>query len=446
MASNIVFSGLASGIDSEAIISSLSQAAKVPMNRLQSQKSEFNAQSKKLSDIKTKLTTLQNAAKALDARSEALGNKVSSSDEKVLKVTANGGAAMGSFKLEVSSVAKAERTYSTTFGSSSEKGVAGGGELRITVGEGDAVAIDVTADDSLTSIASKINASGAEVSAGVVFDGTDYRLQVTGRKTGADNAITFEEGGGLSLGLSDPDNERQLASDAVIKLDDMEIKSATNAITGAVAGVTINVVDVGTSVVQVDRDGDSLKAKLNTFVTAYNDVMKTLNTEFSVVSGVTKGRDSLIGDGTLKSLQATLRGVLGKQVENGESTLTTFGSLGLVAQRDGTLMLDDAKYNKAVTDDYEGIASALAGRTDLSGLMTKISDAIEPFSKTDGALRTKIDNLSARNRRIDQQVASMQLRLDKYEESLRRQYAALEQTMGGLQTQSNALSSILSSL
>ena len=445
MASSNVFSGQASGIDSEAVISALTQSAKTPMNRLTAQKSEFSAQSRKLSDIKTKLTALQNAAKALDTRNEALGNKVSSTDEKVLKATANGGASMGTFKLKVTSVAQAERTYTNVFSSSSEAGLAGAGQLKIKVGAADAVTVDIDTADTLASIASKINASGAEVSAGVVQSGNEYRLQVTARKTGAANAVTFTEDAGLSLGLSVEENERLPAKDAVVELDDLQITSSTNAITGAVPGVTINVVEEGIATLTVDRDGDGLKTKLNSFVTAYNDVMRTLNTEFSYV-GVTKGRDSLMGDGTLKALQGALRGALSSTTENGGSALTSFGAIGLSVQRDGTLTLDDAKYSKAVTNDYEGLASALAGRTDLSGLMTKIADAVDPYARTDGSLRTKIDNLAARNRRIDTQVASMQHRLDKYEESLRRQYAALEQTISGLNSQGNSLSTILASI
>ena len=446
MASNIVFSGLASGIDSEAIISSLSAAAKVPMNRLVTQKTEYSSQSRKLNDIKTKLTTLQTAAKALDTRTEALGNKVGSSDEKILKATATGGASMGSFKVLVSKVAQAQRTYSSGVSSSSEAGLAGSGELKIKVGAADEVTVAIDPADSLSAVASKINASGAEVSAGVVFDGTEYKLQVTARKSGAANAVTFTEDAGLTLGLSNAANTKQAAQDAEVVLDGMTFTSATNAITGAIAGVTLNVVDEGTSIVQVDRDADGLKTKLNTFVTAYNDVMKTLNTEFSNVPGVTKGRDSLSGDGALRSLQGALRSALATVTDNGDSTLTTFGSIGLVAQRDGTLSLDDAKYTKAVQADYEGIASALAGRTDLSGLMSKIVSTVEPFAATDGTIKNKIDGLASRNRRIDTQLSSMQLRLDKYEESLRRQYAALEQTIAGLQSQGNSLSSILSSM
>ena len=47
--------------------------------------------SKKFSDIKTKLTALQTAAKALDTRSEAMVNKATSSDDKVFSVTSAGG-------------------------------------------------------------------------------------------------------------------------------------------------------------------------------------------------------------------------------------------------------------------------------------------------------------------------------------------------------------------
>lgn len=445
MASSIVFSGLASGIDSEAIISALTQASKAPMTQLQNQKAGFNTQSKKLNDIKTKLSTLQTAAKALDTKTEALGNKVGTTDEKILKATGTGGAAMGSFKVEVTSVATAQRTYSEGFSADGEAGLAGEGTLTIQIGTGDAVEVEITADDTLATIAKKINASGAQVSAGIIKEGNNYRLQVTGRQTGAANVITFSETPGLTLGLAGA-TPKQDAADAKVLVDGFEFSSATNSVSNAVPGVTLNVVDKGISTVTVDRDGEGLKAKLNTFVTAYNDVMKTLNAEFAYTPGITKDRSSLVGDGTLHSLQAALRGALAEATDNGDSKLTTFGSIGLVAQRDGTLSLDDAKFTKAVTDDYEGIASALAGRADFGGLMTKISDAVDPYAKTDGTLRSKINNLTTRNRDIDRQINSMQTRLDKYEETLRRQYAALEQMISGLNSQGNQLVSIMSSM
>ncbi|MDB4975058.1 MAG: Flagellar hook-associated protein 2 N-terminus, partial [Myxococcaceae bacterium] len=63
----ITFSGtvLASGLDTSSIVSSLVSVAKIPMTQIQKTQSTLSSQSKKFSDIKTQLTTLQTAAKAL---------------------------------------------------------------------------------------------------------------------------------------------------------------------------------------------------------------------------------------------------------------------------------------------------------------------------------------------------------------------------------------------
>jgi flagellar hook-associated protein 2 len=151
-----------------------------------------------------------------------------------------------------------------------------------------------------------------------------------------------------------------------------------------------------------------------------------------------------MGDSSLQSLQNTLRGLVSRTTSNGDSKLTMLAAIGVSTARDGTLSIDDTKFSKAVNSDYDGIASLLAGQTDRTGLMSQISTGLDPFASSGGILRTKIDNLSANNRRIDGQIGSMQLRIDKYQDTLQSQYTALEQTISGLQGQSNALTSILS--
>src|SRR5687767_2101639 len=141
MAATTTFSGLATGIDSGALIKSMLSIAKQPMTRLESKKSANTAMSKKFTDIKTKLTALQTAAKALDTRSEAMVNKATSSDDKVFTVTSAGGSSLGSFDIKVDSAAMAERTYSTPFPSSTATSLMGQGELTIQLGGGTPKAI-----------------------------------------------------------------------------------------------------------------------------------------------------------------------------------------------------------------------------------------------------------------------------------------------------------------
>ncbi|MET0343960.1 MAG: flagellar filament capping protein FliD [Polyangiales bacterium] len=445
MASPITFSGLASGIDSEAIVSALTNAAKAPMNKLTAQKTTFTAQSKKLTDIKTKLTALQTAAKALNNRGDALGNKATSSDEKILKVSSTGGAAIGASKVEVKNLAQSQRNYSAGVSSNTDLGAAGVGTLTIQVGAGNPVDVEFTANDNLQGIATKINASGAGVSAGIIKEGNNYRLQITGKDTGAANTITFsgDRATALELDLA----PQRVAKDALVKVDDFEITSATNEITSAVPGATLTLLGEGTSSVSLDRNPDDLKTKLNTFITAYNDVMKNLNSEFATSSSSgTRASDSLGNDSTMRSLQQTLRNALSSVSSNGNSQVNTLGSMGVTVARDGTLSLDDTKFKKVVSTDYEGMATALAGLSDGTGLMSKISNAVDPYARTDGSIKNKIDSLSSRSRRIDEQVTSMQTRIDKYETTLRAQYSALESTISRLQSQGTSLGSIISSM
>jgi flagellar capping protein FliD len=65
--------------------------------------------------------------------------------------------------------------------------------------------------------------------------------------------------------------------------------------------------------------------------------------------------------------------------------------------------------------------------------------------RSDGAITNRISSLASANRDMDNQIAHVQIRIDKYEEQLQTQYASLESLMGSLQSQGTALSSILNS-
>lgn len=438
----VTFSGLASGLDTTSIVSSMVAVAKAPMNQVTAQQSGVNSQSTQLSNIKAKLATLQAAAKALDTKSEALGNKVTSSDATILAATATGGASMGSFPVTVKALAQADRTYSNAFSSDGEASLVGTGTLGIQVGTGDPINIQVDETDTLATIAQKINSSGAGVSVGVFHDGTNYRLQATGTSTGAANGITFTEAGGLSLGLTDPANKKQSAADAVISIDGIDVHSSTNQVTGAVPGVTISVSKLGSSTVDVGRDGDGLKTKLQTFVSAYNDVMKTLNATFTF-TGVAKGADSLVGDTNMRNLQNSLRSLASSVMGNPGSQMTTFATIGVASSRDGTLSIDDTKFSAAVAKDYGGIASLLAGKQDGTGLMSTIFAGVDRYAGAGGTIDTEVQSKSKQSRAYDTQLQSMQLRLDKYTQTLNAQFTALESTMSDLKNQGNSLANIL---
>jgi flagellar hook-associated protein 2 len=436
------FSGLASGIDSTSLIASMMNVAKQPITRLQTKQTTNNTMSKKFTDIKTKMSALQAAAKALDTRSEAMVNKATSSNDKVATVSTAGGGTLGTFDITVTSAATAQRSYSDGFSASNVAGLFPTGDLTIQVGTGTPVTLDVTASDTLSTVAAKINAANLGMTAGLVFNGNEYKLQISGDKTGTDNKIVFSDAAAVGLGLNKA--PYLPADNAVLKVDDIDVISQTNTVSSAVPGITLNVVGAGTSKVTIDRDPDGLKTKLEAFTKAYNDVMTAMNAEFAS-SGTQKAAGTLSGDSTLRSAQSDLRTMMTQSLSALNSAFPSIGAMGITVGRDGTLSVDSEKLKTAVNKDYESVTSVLSGLGSNKGLMAQVVDKLDPYVRSDGAITNRINNLTARNRDIDSQISRLQVRLDNYEEQLQRQFSSLESLMGGLQSQSAALTSILKS-
>ena len=350
----------------------------------------------------------------------------------------------------MTSLAQAERTYSDAFSASDGAGLFGTGTLSITVGSEAAVDVTIDGTDTLQSVADKINTSGANVSAGVLFDGTNYRLRVSGNETGAANGITFAEAG-TSLGLTVPANEIQAATDAVFTLDGFAMTRSSNTFSDAIDGVKITLEGespgVEPAVLNVARDPDSLRTKIDELVKAYNDVMGGINAEFAYTGG-TESNNTLSGDSTLRSLQDRMRSRVASAVPGTSGKYTTLASIGIESGNDGTLKLDTAKFEAALDDDPNAIADLFSGNgAGITGFVELFEADIEVFNDdTDGVIQGRIDGLEGRSRDIDDQIDRLELRLDKTEERLTQQYAQLEQVVSGLQNQGNQILSVLAGL
>jgi flagellar hook-associated protein 2 len=440
------FSGLATGIDSGKIIDSLVAVSKIPITQLQTKQSINNRISQKFGSFKTKLAALKTASEALDTRTESLVNKPTSSSEAVVKVTGTGGSAVGKFNVVVTSLAQSPRAYSDGFASTSTPIVSGGGGSSVSVGiaSGTTTSINLDASDTLQTLADKINAANVGVTAALIYDGKNYRLQVAGIAPGKDNGLVLSQGAGLSLNFDK--NPGPAATDAVFTLDGIPVSSTSNTISNALPGVSLELTGTGTADVSVAHDPDGLKTKIDAFVKAYNDIISAINAEsVPVASGATRAPDSLSGDSALRTLQNQLRSAVGRDW-SGVSTFGTVGSVGITLGKDGTLSVDSTKLTAAVNKDFEGVAAMFAGASGGAGMMSRLSDLVDSLSGTDGIITTRVNSLTQKNRDIDKTIAGLQTRLDKYQEILSRQFAALEQTSAGITAQGNALINTLSKM
>src|SRR6478752_512555 len=266
-------SGVGSGIDTSSLISGLVNADSGRLNALKAKQTSTNSAISTLSDISSALGTLRSAVDALSTANGTTGN-----------------AKPGAYSMNVTQLAKAQRTYSNTY-SAANTAVGQSGTLSIQVGTGTAASINISGSDTLDQIASKINGAGARVSASVFYDGSAYRLQISGLDTGKDNALTFSQSG-LDLGLNVTANTVQKAQNSIVNIDGFDVQRSTNQVVGAIQGVTLALTATTTSPVDVTvaSDSKSLATKIQSVVTAYNSVLSKINT--AAGKGSTKAANS----------------------------------------------------------------------------------------------------------------------------------------------------------
>jgi len=422
----ISFGGLGSGLDTNSIVTGLVNASQGPLNQIKNQATGLTTVNTSLSNVATVLGKLQTALEAVDEVKE-VGSYTASSSNSAIVATATGSASPGSYQVSVDRLATEQRTYSTGYGASdSALGVSGA--LNFSIGGGTATSISLDSSDTLDSIASKINSSGARVSASVINDGSQFRLQVRGLDTGAANAITFS---GTALGLDVKDNTRQAAQDSQVTIDGFAITRSSNQVIGAISGVTLNLTATtaagSPSTVKVDTDPNGLKNKLSSVVSAYNAVVDMVHNLAGF--GSTKASvDGLAGDSLLRSLTSRMSNAVGTQVGNG--TYQTLGSIGVSLDRDGHMSLDSDKLNKALAADPSGVANVIAGPDSTTGAVDVLRDVVKAFGLAGtGAIAQRQTSLASRIKDTNARADKEQARLDAYADALRKQFTALDTLM-----------------
>jgi flagellar hook-associated protein 2 len=232
--------------------------------------------------------------------------------------------------------------------------------LTIQVGSGATQTITIgSSNNTLSSLAASINAADIGVKASVISDSTGSRLSIVSGTGGA--------AGQLSISGSDVDggtggavafHTGQVGTDASFTVDGVALTSGTNTVTGAIPGVTFQLLsaDVGTPVqVVIANDNSSIESAFSSLVTAYNAVVKDINTQ--------EGKDSsgnaepLYGSPTLALIQSQLtNALLGGTASGAISNVT---QLGISVNNDGTLTLNQDTLNSALNNNFSDVVGFL---------------------------------------------------------------------------------------
>ncbi len=447
----ITFGGLATGLDTNALIDGLMAVERLPLTRNQQLQTDLTSAQTTLSSLLGYVSSIKTAAEDLDSASEFVSITASSDDDAVV-VSATGTANPGNYTVDVVAIAQEQRDRSTGYGSSTDpRGQTG--TLSVTVGGYPQVDIDVIASDSLADIAAKINNSGAHLNASVIYDGANYYIVTQGNYTGSTNAITFQETG-TTLGLHGGAGTYQAAQDADFWLDGVgvgiHVTGHNNQFNDVIPGISLVLTDTTTSSANISlaTDPTALETKLNTFIDAYN---------VAVVAGhnaagwgeTAASNEYLAGDSAIRSSLDRLGLTVSSQVSGLSGRYTMLASIGVNLTQNGTLELDSAALQSALEDDADAVGKVFIGDSALgaTGIMEQIQDVVDQLTdSSNGVLQSRYDVFGERIEDLQDQELTLERRLDDYEDLLRNRFTQLEMLVSQIQAQGNALVAGLSGL
>lgn len=427
-----------------------------------------------LSDLDAKLSALQNRAKRLnDAFFDYFGQKKAvTSNAEVLTASAGTSAATGTHAITVERLASTDtrvsqqysdigtdftayvtdQTFSIEVASPTDDDPNNRVSIDVTVG---ASVFALTNDEVLQGIADAINdamtagvtdetiSNDERVQASVVTEENGVsRLVLRSGKSGYTNRLDFGVSGLLDdLQVNAASQSSGTAGgyitevgssastsmlNAKFQLDGLTFYRDSNNVTGAIEGVTLQLLDDSNTAedITVNADVAAVKEEVKGFLEAYNEALKFLrdNTRTNTANG---NRATLVDDYAYKDMINTMRGYVSDVVGG---TLTDrydqLFDLGIEADSLGFLSIKDAeKFAEALETNSQYVADVFTKET---GFASRIETYIDNFVKAGGTISNSKQNL-------DNEMIALEDRISFQNELLSRRETQLREEMSQLQ-------------
>ncbi|EAJ0466586.1 flagellar filament capping protein FliD [Campylobacter upsaliensis] len=411
--------GFASGVLTQETIDKLKKAEEAGRVEPYKKKVEENAAKQKdLTEIKTKLLAFQTAVSSLGDATAFAARKVSSSikDNPAASLSADAGVALQSMKVNVTQLAEKDVYQSKAL--TTDTGLVNANlkdEVKLTFFQ-NGKEYSVTIDNKTTfkDLADKIStASDGNIVAKIINTGEKpdgYRLSLTSKETGEENAISFYPGSkddkgkyqenseakeifkklGWELddqtkpndvdkdkkgyGIKDQTNHLKKAQNAEFTMDGIKMVRPSNTITDIGVGLTLTLNKTGEVNFEVQQDTEAVTKAMEDLVNAYNDLVANLNasTDFNSETGM---KGTLQGVSEVNSIRSTLISALFDSVpvegvvkdKNGNdmnaTVMLSMQDFGLKISESGNLSFIKSDFEKKMKEDISFAEGFFAGIT-----------------------------------------------------------------------------------
>ncbi|VVO04783.1 flagellar filament capping protein FliD [Pseudomonas fluorescens] len=448
MASSTI-SGPGSGYNIQGIVSALVGAEKAPkQSQITAQQKDTTIQLSAVGTVKGALDAYRAAITKLNNVSAFNGLAATSSEDKNVKVTLGDAASSGKYVVVVQDLATSSKVTSKVFqgGASGVANTSDEAQTLTITQSGKSYDVSVPGGATLQQVRESINTqlSAQGISANVLSDSNGSRLVIGSSNSGAGTNITLSGNSELAQGY----DQGPAAQNAKYTIDGIAMESTSNKVTSAISGVTLELVAKDKDkpiTISVESNTATLKTSVQSFVTAYNALMTSINTQTKVnATGdtATTTAGALTGDASMRQLVASLRSELVNS--SGSSAMSGLSQMGITTdQKTGLLTLEDKAWDKAVVKGAGDIAKLFTGE---NGLVTRMNKATAPYVGTTGLLASRVTDLNTKLTDLTTQQKDLDRRMESLQAALSAKYIAMDTMVAKLNATSSSIMTTLNAL
>ena len=470
--------GSYSGID-QAAVDRLIEAESMPLLRMKDQKEQIGREQDAWKDVNSRLKSLFDKIDALKNPASFNSKVATSTNDKIVTMTANHKAVTGDYRINVKQLATNSRLTGDKIPGYEKMGKALDQTGKLTINYKtdkkdesgnpieESVVIDVKATDSMKDIVDSINdttkdykdENGKKVQgSGIKATVVDGRLVLEDVKTGA-NKVDVSTSEGLDLGING--KETELGKKALFSVNGIDVERDSNNIDDVIDGVTISLKNVHkdtneTDMINVDVDYEKAEKAMQDFVDQYNSTVSFIDDITKAGDPEVKGsRGVLAGDNGLKRLSGELKGLVTQKYGSSKNDIIDISELGVTTKdhKSGALVFDKEKFKEVLKEDDRKVMNFFQGVEGKDGKPSTrgFSDGVN--GRIDTYISTKNGIIKKKNESYDKTIKDLNKKMDDFTDRMKRKeeyyikkFTELdtimmnaESQMGWLQGQVNAM-------
>lgn len=357
--------GIGSNLDVNSIVTQLMALEQRPLVQLARKEAGYQAQLTAFGSLKGAISSFQTTLSGLRSLSRFDAFRAQTGNAAVITATGGNSAAAGNYTVAVGALAQSHVLQAA--GVASITAASSTGAITLQAGSGAIHTITIGAgNNTLTGVRDAINAAQSDVQAIIVNDGTanPYRLVLTAASGGTANTISVNNTltAGAIKDAFDGITQAQAAVDASVTVNGVVITGASNTLSEAIPGITLQLAGVGSSTLSVTRDTAVIQTAVQSFVKSYNDLSGTV-ANLTAYNATTKQAGPLVGNSSARGIQTQLRAALSSALPGLTGSITNLSAIGVAFSPDGSLTLDATKLDAAIAADPGAVGALFALRS-----------------------------------------------------------------------------------